>query len=70
VHIEINIPDEEGRLEVLNIHTENLRENKCLDDDVNLKEISRITKNYSGAELEAVVKSAQSFVLERLKSNP
>ena len=37
---------------------------------VNLKEIAKITKNYTGAELEGVVKSAQSFALEKWKKLP
>jgi vesicle-fusing ATPase len=37
VHIEVNIPDEQGRVEVLDIHTELMRNNKFLDDSVNLK---------------------------------
>jgi SpoVK/Ycf46/Vps4 family AAA+-type ATPase len=37
---------------------------------VNLREIAKITKNYTGAELEGVVKSAQSFALEKWKKLP
>lgn len=63
VHIEIGLPDEQGRLEIFRIHTKTMRENKMLDDDVNLEELAYKTKNYSGAEIEGVVKSAASFVL-------
>jgi vesicle-fusing ATPase len=67
VHIEIHIPDEEGRLEILYIHTELMQKNHFLDSSVDLKEIARLANNYTGAELEGVVKSAQSFALERWK---
>lgn len=40
-----------------------MKNNQYLDDSVNLYEIAKKTKNYTGAELEGVVKSAQSFAL-------
>uniref|UniRef100_A0A1D1Z157 Vesicle-fusing ATPase n=1 Tax=Anthurium amnicola TaxID=1678845 RepID=A0A1D1Z157_9ARAE len=65
VHIEINLPDENGRLQILQIHTNKMKENSFLAADVNLQELAARTKNYSGAELEGVVKSAVSFALNR-----
>ncbi|XP_008775164.1 vesicle-fusing ATPase-like [Phoenix dactylifera] len=65
VHVEINLPDEHGRLQILQIHTNKMRENSFLAADVNLQELAARTKNYSGAELEGVVKSAVSFALNR-----
>ena len=38
--------------------------------DVNLQEIAKQTKNYTGSQLEGVVKSAQSFALEKWKKLP
>lgn len=70
VHIEVNIPDEKGRLEVLEIHTEQMKKSNCLHEAVDLAEIAKQTKNYTGAELEGVVKSAQSFALEKWKQFP
>ncbi|PKA65358.1 Vesicle-fusing ATPase [Apostasia shenzhenica] len=65
VHVEINLPDENGRLQILQIHTNKMKENSFLSADVNLQELAARTKNYSGAELEGVVKSAVSFALNR-----
>jgi vesicle-fusing ATPase len=65
VHIEISLPDENGRLEILNIHTKNLEINKMLSDDVNLKFLANKTKNFSGAELEGLVRSAQSYSIKK-----
>ncbi|XP_008792269.1 vesicle-fusing ATPase-like [Phoenix dactylifera] len=65
VHVEINLPDENGRLQILQIHTNKMKENSFLAADVNLQELAARTKNYSGAELEGVVKSAVSFALNR-----
>jgi len=63
IQIQIGLPDEKGRLQILNIHTKNMKENNRLDKDVNLNEIAHKTQNYTGAEIESVVKSACSFVM-------
>ncbi|KAM3475232.1 hypothetical protein MY8738_007502 [Beauveria namnaoensis] len=65
VHLEISLPDEEGRLEILKIHTSKMKTNGLLDPDVNLEELAGLTKNYSGAELNGLVKAAASFAFSR-----
>ncbi|EPS64806.1 n-ethylmaleimide sensitive fusion protein, partial [Genlisea aurea] len=65
LQVEINLPDENGRLQILQIHTNKMKENSFLSPDVNLEELAARTKNFSGAELEGVVKSAVSFALNR-----
>ncbi|KAK4759756.1 hypothetical protein SAY87_022887 [Trapa incisa] len=65
VQVEINLPDENGRLQIFQIHTNKMKENSFLGPDVNLQELAARTKNYSGAEIEGVVKSAVSFALNR-----
>ena len=67
VHVEIGLPDEEGRLQILGIHTKSLRESKRLTSEVGEKmgEIAARSKNFSGAELEGLVKSAASFAFSR-----
>ena len=67
VHIEIGLPDEEGRRQILEIHTKQLKSQGLLESQVDLNELAKITKNYTGAELEAVVKNAASFAM--LKGN-
>ena len=51
VHIEIGIPNEMGRLQILKIHAKQLKEENLLAKDVDLAEIARLAKNYTGAEL-------------------
>ncbi|PRQ28710.1 putative vesicle-fusing ATPase [Rosa chinensis] len=63
VQIEISLPDENGRIQILQIHTNKMKESSFLAPDVNLQALAARTKNYSGAELEGVVKSAVSFAL-------
>ena len=65
VHMEIGLPSEEGRLEILNIHTCKMVSNDLLAKDVDLQEIAHITKNFSGAEIEGLVRTAQSTAMNR-----
>ena len=65
LHIEVNLPDEKGRLQIFNIHTKKMRENKVLDDDVDLAKLAKMTKNYTGADIESMVKLATSNALSQ-----
>ncbi|MCQ2820466.1 MAG: AAA family ATPase [archaeon] len=65
LHIEIGLPDEKGRLAILKIHTKKMKENKVLGDDVDLEELAKITKNYTGADIESMVKLACSNALSQ-----
>ncbi|XP_062874582.1 vesicle-fusing ATPase isoform X1 [Trichomycterus rosablanca] len=65
VKMEIGLPDEKGRMQILSIHTAKMREFKLLSTDVDLKELATETKNYSGAELEGLVRAAQSTAMNR-----
>ncbi|KAI0089177.1 AAA-domain-containing protein [Irpex rosettiformis] len=65
VHMEISLPDEKGRLQILSIHTTKMRENSIMDHDVDLLELAQLTKNFSGAEINGLVKSATSFAFNR-----
>ena len=49
--IEIGIPDEEGRLDILHIHTRGMP----LTDDVKLEYFAKITHGFVGADLESSV---------------
>lgn len=65
VHMEISLPDEKGRYQILNIHTSKMRTNGVMDHDVDLFELASQTKNFSGAEINGLVKSATSFAFNR-----
>ncbi|KAI9634251.1 putative vesicular-fusion protein sec18 [Dioszegia hungarica] len=65
VHIEISLPDEAGRFQILTIHTAKMRNNGVMAADVDLAELAGITKNFSGAEIGGLVKSATSFAFNR-----
>ena len=65
VQIEIGLPDEKGRNDILKIHTSKMSKAGYLDSDVNLTDIAAITKNFTGAELESVVKNAVSYCISK-----
>ena len=62
------LPNEEGTLEILLIHTAQMRENKMLSDDVDLSSLAKKTRNLrlGGAEIKCLVKSAQSTAMYRI----
>ena len=65
VHMEISLPDENGRVQILKIHTAKMKASGNLDPDVDLIELATKTKNFSGAEISGLVRSATSFALNR-----
>ncbi|KAL9126981.1 MAG: hypothetical protein Q9217_004063 [Psora testacea] len=65
VHMEISLPDENGRVQILKIHTAKMKASGNLDPDVDLIELAAKTKNFSGAEISGLVRSATSFALNR-----
>ena len=65
VHMEISLPDENGRVQILKIHTAKMKASGNLDPDVDVVELATKTKNFSGAEISGLVRSATSFALNR-----
>ena len=65
VQIEIRLPDKAGRKQIFDIHTKHLQKEGTLSKDVDLDVMSERTKNYTGAEIEGVVKAAASYALGR-----
>ncbi|KAL3482314.1 P-loop containing nucleoside triphosphate hydrolase protein [Aspergillus californicus] len=65
VHVEISLPDESGRAQILGIHTQNMKQSDLMDPSVDLAELAGLTKNYSGAEIAGLVKAATSFAFNR-----
>lgn len=65
IQIEISLPDEKGRREILLIHTRKMKDNNLLSDDINFDELAGLTKNFTGAELEGLCNSASSFAINK-----
>ena len=66
VQMQIGLADEPGRVQILNIHTARMRQYEKLDPDVDIPQLAKQTKNFSGAELEGLVRAAQSSAMNRL----
>jgi len=60
--IEIGVPNRDGRMEILQIHTRGMP----LAKDVELKELADITHGYVGADLSALTKEAAMRSLRRI----
>ncbi len=60
--IEISVPDTEGRLEILEIHSRGMP----LAEEVSLQDMARRTHGYSGADLAALCREAAMSALRRL----
>jgi vesicle-fusing ATPase len=65
VQLEIGLPTESGRLQILKIHTASMRAHHGLAEDVDLDELAARSKNFTGAEITGLIKSAVSFALNR-----
>jgi vesicle-fusing ATPase len=67
VHVEIGLPDAKGRLQILNIHTRNMKKANRITTEAldKLPVLAEKAKNFSGAELEGLVKAASSYALTR-----
>ncbi|RNI13840.1 AAA family ATPase [Methanohalophilus sp. RSK] len=59
--IEIPIPDEKAREDILKIHTRHMN----IADDVDMTKLARMADGLSGADLKIIVKEAGMFVLRR-----
>jgi transitional endoplasmic reticulum ATPase len=60
--VEIGIPDDEGRFDILSIHTRGMP----INEKVNLKQISKTTHGFVGADLEVLSKEAAMRSLRRI----
>ncbi|MFI5415789.1 MAG: CDC48 family AAA ATPase [Nitrososphaerales archaeon] len=60
--IEIGIPDQQGRREILNIHTRGMP----IEEKVNLDQIARVTHGFVGADLEMLAKEAAMRSLRKI----
>ena len=60
--INIGVPDQKGRLEILKIHTRNMP----LEKDVKLKDLAKVTYGFVGADLSALAKEAAMNVVRKI----
>jgi vesicle-fusing ATPase len=69
VHIEVPLPDQEGRGQILLIHSRQLRESNMIDSKMNWDVLAELTEGYSGADLEALIRLAFSSKIHKVVDN-
>ena len=57
--IEVPLPNKEGRINILKIHTEKMK----IDENIDFESISELTEGFSGADLKAVCTEAGMFAI-------
>jgi proteasome regulatory subunit len=62
--IEVPIPNEDGRNEILKIHTRNM----SLDEDVDIRHIASLSEGASGADLKAICTESGMFAIREERS--
>jgi proteasome regulatory subunit len=62
--IEVPIPNDEGRIEILKIHTQNM----SLKEDMDIKIVASLTEGASGADLKAICTEAGMFAIREERS--
>jgi proteasome regulatory subunit len=62
--IEVPIPNEDGRMEILKIHTRNM----SLDEDVDVRLIASLSEGASGADLKAICTESGMFAIREERS--
>lgn len=63
IKIMFSLPDLLGREQIFQIHMEKVLSMNLVEDDVTISDLALRTKNYTGAEIEDVVKKALSYVI-------
>lgn len=63
--IEVPLPNDEGRKEILKIHTKNM----ALDEEVNIDLLASLTDGLSGADLKAVCTEAGMFAIREKRDS-
>lgn len=62
--IEVPIPNEDGRMEILKIHTSSM----SLDEEVDIRLVASLTEGASGADLKAICTEAGMFAIREERS--
>lgn len=68
LHVYIGLPDKKGREEIFNIHLKNIKDNNLIEN-IDMNKIIELTNNFTGAEIESVIKIATTNSLYRKINN-
>lgn len=65
IQLEVGMPNSAARKEIFEIHCKKFKEKKLLKEDVDFNQLVELSKDFSGADIEGVVKEACSFAQKR-----
>jgi AAA+ superfamily predicted ATPase len=65
IQIEVKLPNVDERTEIFEIHCSKMILSGGMSPDISMKYLAEKSNNYSGAEIEGVVKSAVSYAMSR-----
>lgn len=65
IHIEVGLPTEKGRADILNVHLKRARDLGNLDESVDVRDLASRTLNFTGAELAGLVRNVMSSAMTR-----
>lgn len=65
VHIEIKLPTLDERKEIIEIHCSKMTKNGAIEESVDFSDLAKRTHNFTGAEINGLIKSAASYALSR-----
>jgi ATP-dependent 26S proteasome regulatory subunit len=66
IHIEVGLPTEKGRADILNVHLKRARDLGNLDESVDVRDLASRTLNFTGAELAGLVRNVMSSAMTRV----
>lgn len=58
IHLSIGLPNKADRKQIFKIHTNKMRSNNLMDKNIDIDKLASLTENFTGAEIEGVVKNA------------
>jgi len=65
VHVRIGYPDEAGRRDILEVHTEKMRGQGIMSPSIDLGAIAKASEGCSGADIAGIVRDASGRAMER-----
>jgi len=66
VHLKLDLPTPEERKAIFGVHTITLQKQNLLSEDINFDTLVERTEGYSGADIEDLIRIANSYSFERL----
>ncbi len=66
VQLDIGLPDARGREDILNIHTQIMRQNGRLASDIDLQVLAQMADDFSGADIAGIYNTVHKALRQQL----